>query len=68
MGRERFECFTNQLARRLAGGKNMVRDVLEEIGAGDAEFFTDAELDALKAAKDESGATATPANGSGGDV
>ncbi len=73
-GRERFEYFTNRLARRLAGGKNMVRDVLEEIGAGEAGFFTDAELDALKAVRAEiAGAAGEDAagdreNGSGGDV
>ena len=78
LGRERFEYFTTQLARRLAGGRNMVRDVLEEIGAGEAAFFTDAELDALKAVKAAGGSAnetdapgaeaAAPAEGSGGDV
>ena len=74
LGRERFEYFTTQLARRLAGGKNMVRDVLEEIGAGEAEFFTEAELDALKAVKAERADAAADdaaggrVNASGGDV
>ena len=64
LGKERFEHFTTQLARRLAGGRNMVRDVLEEIGAEEAEFFSEAELDALKAAREER-ATET-ADGTGG--
>ncbi len=48
LGKERFEYFTRQLARRIAGGKNMIRDVLEEISADEGEFFTDAEIEALK--------------------
>ncbi len=40
-----------QLARRLAGGKNMIRDILEEVSADDSAFFTERELDALRAVK-----------------
>lgn len=51
LGKERFDYFLTQLARRMAGGKNMVRDLLEEIGDGEAKFFTEAELNALKSVK-----------------
>ncbi len=52
LGKERFEYFTTQLARRLAGGKNMIRDVLEEISAEETDFFTEAEIDALRAVRE----------------
>ncbi|MHA7774675.1 CopG family transcriptional regulator [Roseibium sp. M-1] len=48
LGKERFEYFTRQLARRIAGGKNMIRDVLEEVSADESEFFTEAEIEALR--------------------
>ena len=51
LGKERFEYFINQLGRRLAGGKNMIRDVLEEISAQESDFFTQEEIDALEAAR-----------------
>ena len=51
LGKERFEYFTTQLARRLAGGKNMIRYILEEASADDGAFFTQRELDALRAVK-----------------
>ncbi len=52
LGKERFEYFINQLGRRLAGGKNMIRDVLEEISAEESDFFTEAEIKALRAVRD----------------
>lgn len=52
LGKERFEYFISQLGRRLAGGKNMVRDVLEEISAEESDFFTQEELEALRAVRD----------------
>ena len=52
LGKERFDYFITQLGRRLAGGKNMVRDVLEEVSAGESEFFTQAEIDALRAVRE----------------
>lgn len=51
LGKERFEFFVTQLGRRLAGGKNMIRDVLEEIQPEESDFFTQAEIDALRAVK-----------------
>jgi len=51
LGKERFEYFVTQLGRRLAGGKNMIRDVLEEIQPDESDFFTSAEIDALDTAK-----------------
>ncbi len=36
LGKERFDYFISQLGRRLAGGKNMIRDVLEEISTARA--------------------------------
>lgn len=51
LGKERFEYFTRQLAKRFAGGKNMIRDVLEEACAGDGEFFTETELEALRSVR-----------------
>lgn len=51
LGKERFEYFVSQLARRLAGGKNMIRDVLEEIDPATSDFFTAEELDALDLVK-----------------
>jgi hypothetical protein len=52
LGKERFEYFISQLGRRLAGGKNMIRDVLEEISAEESDFFTQEELEALRAVRD----------------
>lgn len=52
LGKERFEYFISQLGRRLAGGKNMVRDVLEEISAEESDFFTQEELEALRAVRE----------------
>lgn len=52
LGKERFEYFVAQLGRRLAGGRSMIRDVLEEIGTEESDFFTEAELDALRTLKD----------------
>jgi predicted transcriptional regulator len=58
LGKERFEYFVAQLGRRLAGGKSMVRDVLEEIATSESDFFTEAEIDALRTLKE-----AAPADG-----
>jgi len=58
LGKERFDYFISQLGRRLAGGKNMIRDVLEEISANESDFFTQAEIEALKAARNGSVADA----------
>ena len=55
LGKERFEFFVTQLSRRLAGGKNMIRDVLEEIQPAESDFFTQAEIDALRAVKANDG-------------
>ncbi len=46
LGKERFDYFILQLARRLAGGKNMIRDVLEEVRAKE-EVLNPAEPDTL---------------------
>ncbi len=46
LGKERFEYFVSQLGRRLAGGKNLVRDVLEEIPAVESDLFASGEIDA----------------------
>ncbi len=51
LGKERFDYFISQLGRRLAGGKNMIRDVLEETSADESDFFTQEEINALKEAK-----------------
>jgi hypothetical protein len=51
LGKERFDYFISQLGRRLAGGKNMIRDVLEEICANESDFFTEEEIEALKAVR-----------------
>lgn len=66
LGKERFEFFVAQLGRRLAGGKTMIRDVLEEVAPSEDDFFTEAEIDALRAAK----AASSPNGGArnGGDV
>jgi hypothetical protein len=58
LGKERFDYFVAQLGRRLAGGKSMIRDVLEEIGTTESDFFTEAEIDALRTLKDGAPATA----------
>ena len=66
LGKERFEYFISQLGRRLAGGKNMIRDVLEEVSADEGDFFTQEEIDALRTIRE----TASPDEGSakGGTV
>lgn len=56
LGKERFDYFVTQLGRRLAGGKNMIRDVLEEISANESDFFTEAEIDALRAVREAASA------------
>jgi len=38
-GRERFEQFTSRLARRLAEGKSIVQDVIDEISPREEDFF-----------------------------
>lgn len=53
LGKERFDYFITQLGRRLAGGKNMISDVLDEITAKESDFFTQEEIDALKAVRAE---------------
>ncbi len=53
LGKERFNYFITQLGRRLAGGKNMISDVLDEITAKESDFFTQQEIDALKAVRSE---------------
>ena len=53
LGKERFDYFITQLGRRLAGGKNMISDVLDEITAKESDFFTTEEIDALKAVRSE---------------
>ncbi len=63
LGRERFEYFITQLGRRLAGGKNMIRDVLEEISANESDFFTQEEIDALRAVRKAASADKDKANG-----
>ena len=66
LGKERFDYFISQLGRRLAGGKNMIRDVLEEVSADEGDFFTQEEIDALRTIRE----TASPDEGSakGGTV
>lgn len=54
LGKERFDYFVAQLGRRLAAGKNLVRDVLEELPAAETDLFM----------SDGS----VPANGAGGEV
>ena len=44
LGKERFDYFVAQLAKRLAAGKSLVRDVLEEFEPSEADFFTSADL------------------------
>ncbi len=44
LGKERFEYFIDQLAKRLAGGKSLVADVMEELVAEDGDFFTSADF------------------------
>ena len=51
LGTERFEFFVAQVGRRVAGGKLMIRDVLEDVAPNESDFFTQAEIDALKTAK-----------------
>ena len=63
LGKERFDYFIKQLARRLAGGKNMLRDLQDEISATEADFFTQEEIDALKAVRGASPSGAQPGEG-----
>ena len=39
LGRERFEQFTHRVARRLASGKSLVLDVIDEISPDTADFY-----------------------------
>ncbi|MEQ9145561.1 MAG: CopG family transcriptional regulator [Parvibaculaceae bacterium] len=65
LGKERFEYFVAQVGRRLAGGRNMIRDVLEEISADESDFFTQDEIDALRAVKETTSQEKETANGGG---
>lgn len=63
LGKERFDYFIGQLARRIAGGKNMIRDVLEEASANESEFFTEAEIGALRAVREKRSPQGKRSNG-----
>lgn len=65
LGKERFEYFVAQVGRRLAGGRNMIRDVLEEISPDESDFFTEEEIDALRAVKETTSQEKDKANGDG---
>ncbi|MCG8357094.1 MAG: CopG family transcriptional regulator [Kiloniellales bacterium] len=65
LGKERFEYFVAQVGRRLAGGRSMIRDVLEEISADESDFFTQEEVDALRAVKETTSHAKDTANGGG---
>ena len=65
LGKERFEYFVAQVGRRLAGGRNMIRDVLKEISADESDFFTQEEIDALRAVKETTSHEKDTANGGG---
>ncbi len=45
LGKERFAYFVAQLGRRLAGGKNLVRDVLEAIPEAENDLFASGKID-----------------------
>ncbi|MEE9454648.1 MAG: CopG family transcriptional regulator [Paracoccaceae bacterium] len=68
LGKERFDYFITQLGRRLAGGKNMISDVLDEITAKESDFFTEAEIDALKAVRAETSKDIQTKNGGEADA
>ncbi len=40
LGLERFEYFVTQLAERIAGGRTLLNDVLDEIRPAERDFFT----------------------------
>ena len=40
MGHQRFEFFTSQLAKRLAGSQSLVSEVMEKVTAHDPDLFT----------------------------
>ena len=40
MGHQRFEVFTSQLAKRLAGSQTLVSEVMEKVTAHDPDLFT----------------------------
>ncbi|MCY4119744.1 MAG: CopG family transcriptional regulator [Rhodospirillales bacterium] len=46
LGLERFEYFVTQLAERVAGGRTLLDDVLEEIRPAERDFFTVADFTA----------------------
>ena len=52
LGKERFDYVITRLSRRLAGGRNMIAEVLEEITAQESDFFTEEEIDALRAVRE----------------
>ena len=54
LGKERFAYFITQVGRRLAGGKLMIRDIVDETAPDDSDFFTKAEIDAFGATKEPS--------------
>lgn len=67
LGKERFEYFITQLGRRLAGGKNMVRDVLDEITTEESDFFNEEELNALRSVREGKSPDGPEADDSFGD-
>lgn len=52
LGKERFDYFVTQLSRRLAGGKNMIHEVMEEVTAQESDFFTEEEVEALRSVRE----------------
>ncbi len=44
LGLERFEYFVTQLAERIAGGRTLLNDVLDEIRPAERDFFTVADF------------------------
>ena len=46
LGLERFEYFVTQLAERVAGGRTLLDDVLDEIRPAERDFFTAADFTA----------------------
>ena len=44
LGKERFDYFLGQLAKRLAGGKSLVAEVMEEFVAEEGDYFTSADF------------------------
>mgnify|MGYP006969500047 CR=1 FL=1 len=66
LGKERWKFLAAQLGSRLPGGQTRISDVLEAVAPSEGDFFTEAEIDALRSVKTAASPNGDAKNGRGG--